>query len=104
MRRFASLQELFADESRWGQGASFLAEDGTPIERHTIAEAVEIAERVCLIGGIHVVYSAQQRLHVLQKLHVTISGDPHLPSLSLWNDAPERTIADIQDVFRRANV
>lgn len=81
-----ALDELFSDESKWMKGVSFQG------------------ECFCLVIGARAVSHGAERREIamVRALHKT-AGLPERfadgPTLGRWNDAPERTFADIKKLI-----
>ena len=91
-----TLQELFARDGSWTQGA--LARDAAG-EKCYPADPEAVCW--CLVGGVLKVDYANQQ-HIFDLLSQATGGS--LVLLSRWNDAPGRTIEDVRALAAKANV
>lgn len=85
------LDALFRDESKWTQFEAYRNKRGEPCRR--IADAVSF----CLLGGVFTA-ALESYDSVCSELHRTALLGPSEDNklLSKWNDAPERTFADVK--------
>ncbi len=98
MQEYKTLQELFADPTRWTKGANarnFKGFSVSPIESE--------AKCFCLNGGFTKIYGYKHNGPLYLKLLIAIRemGHDHLAS---FNDSPITTIEDIQAVVKIANL
>ena len=78
------VQDILTDEGKWCQGSlSMRNEDGT--YRH------------CLVGALLELPNAQI---AVAKIHERIG----LMSISVWNDAPERTFAEVRALIEELDI
>lgn len=94
--KYTTLQELFAEESRWTQG-EFARDEigrwGNPSDPKAVS--------FCLLGGLELVYGLNTEAfkNAWRKLRAACGKEP-----SGINDSKGTTIADIQRVVREAGV
>lgn len=97
MQEFKTVQELLAVEERWAQGGHVFDSDGFAVPSINSPRA----SRFCLLGAVYKVYPTSSAcLVALAKLE-EVSGEA---KLGLWNDAPERTHAEVLELVTKANV
>lgn len=82
-----TLQELFADPARWTQRAYARKADGGPV-----GLCNPDATCFCLIGGLRRLGMAENELK------------NELGDVFRWNDAPGRTIQEVQDLVKKLNI
>ena len=101
--RFATVEELFRDPSRWAKGAYARGKSGhTILNLHGDEQAVQW----CLIGGIAEVYPHVDICPLVIKAlqaKVDLYG-VHPLTLIQWNDAPQTTHAMLMAVVRKAGL
>lgn len=79
--------DLLTDDSRWTQGENARDDGGFPI-----AAESEDAICWCLAGAIKRCYGDEDEvLRVLRIVHNRLNTQ-----IDIWNDAPERTFADVR--------
>ena len=103
---YATLQELFADHSRWTQGAEAKSECGdlvTPTSKHAV--------RWCLVGALWKCYpnpcdrfEAKKKLLDQLRDSQEIRDRANMCSLENWNDASYRTHDDVVALVKKAGV
>ena len=85
----------------WAQGHIARTDDGRPVPVHH-AEAT----RFCTIGAIRQVYEADhygyRAFDAATDLLCRGAGVSGFPELTVWNDHPDRTQADVLDLYTRA--
>lgn len=93
-----TLAELFSDPARWCQGASARDKSGKSVWIDS-----EYAVSWCLAGGIRKCYDIfsvshpyEERREFDRKIDDYLEADSWIE----WNDAPERTIEEIQEIAR----
>lgn len=91
--KFKTLQEFFADESRWTKGYYFRDENGSPC-------SLEEATCACLAGARRIVYGDNTKEEDTIKDLLYDS----LGIIGNWNDASERTIEDVRKLVRELNI
>ena len=85
------VKELLSDESKWTQGC--YARDAFGVSIPFDADA---AVCWCLAGAIHRVYGPEPiHLRILRR----VNG-----SLSEWNDAPDRTFAEVKALVEELDI
>ena len=99
MEHFKTVADLLADESRWCKEAVAM----TTVGQRTWS-GDEDACRWCLYGAVFKVYPERNFVGILEKLTQEIGCDIKLGSLGRWNDAPERTHAEVLELVRKAGV
>ena len=92
-----SLQILFFDPNRWGKGSD-----------------IKNFHKDCLLTGIGFVYGGNYShpIHYYCNMIVDELGlDPNLnnlmagyPGILQWNDDPERTVEDVQELVKKLNI
>lgn len=89
-----TLQELFADPTRWTQDRYAKTADG-----HLSSINSRWSVCFCLAGGIHRVYKDYtKRSDVFDQVFREVG------STAEWNDAPERTVEDVQKLCKALNI
>ncbi len=81
------LKDLFTDESTWIKWA--LARD---INGNDVGENSPRAVQWCLVGGLYKCYQGDK----IRSIHSKICSYIGDKLISVWNNAPERTFADIR--------
>lgn len=89
-----TLQELFSSEARWTQKKVARNKDGQGRFPNS-PEAVQW----CLVGGIDKCYDGEELILVHHKVKNYLGM-----SLTIWNDYPDRTFADIRRVIEDLNI
>lgn len=84
----------FLDQHEWCQGTYARDAEGNPRVAHS-REAV----RFCLIGALLRVYVGDSFFQV--RAQITEALQQHPPN---WNDAPERTKADVVNLLKELNL
>lgn len=92
------IRELLSDESKWTQGSEAKGVDG-----FEVSSRGPHAVRFCLIGAMERCYGLladDEYMHILERIMVDAgSGD-----IAHWNDAPERTFADVRALVERLDI
>ena len=90
--------EILCDESKWTRGV--LARDfrGVSVSATSIA-----ATCFCVVGAVHLAYEDQEAGALVEKLHVAAMQFGHR-SAGQWNDAPERTFAEVRDLLVKLDI
>lgn len=87
------IRDLLTDPSKWCQHSRAEGVNGD-CYHPLAAEAV----RWCLLGALERVYDYRYRDQVLEKLR------SELPNISIWNDAPERTFAEVRALIEKLDI
>jgi hypothetical protein len=101
-----TLQELFAKDGSWCQGAYARDTDGNNLTVSlTYRGPIEIPKKAiswCLLGGLSLCYGVRSDAYysARRKLEMVI-GTTRIPS---WNDRIGRTINDVRNAVKEANV
>lgn len=96
LRKFKSLQELFARAARWQKGWFAATRKGVRCYSDD-----PNAVCFCLFGGLERVYgTGVKNQQMVNRLKQTLPDT----SFVAWNDAPERTIQDIRALVKKAGV
>lgn len=93
-----TLQDIFEDPSRWSKGGSRDA-NGELVNHCSEAVSYCITTAICRIP--------EDSLTVIEKIGrvIGLNINPDIPTaLWDWNDAPERTIEDVQKLVKEAGV
>lgn len=80
------LDALFSDESKWTQG-----EFARDVKQEHVRSLAPAAVCWCILGGL----SRAEAGYVILELQATIGHN----MLAYWNDAPERTFADVKKLI-----
>lgn len=94
MKKFDTLQELFADPKRWTKGAYARNKYNTIVSFENPS-----ATCFCLAGGLLSVYEGIDYFRAINSLYKGCRL-----RLSKFNDDPSTTIEDIQELVKKANV
>lgn len=91
------IKELLTDESKWTKGAF-----ARTIDNAQICSASQLAVCFCLQGAMFRCYTILDefrvtRIKILKELR---SGD----SIASWNDAPERTFAEVKALVEKLDI
>lgn len=88
-----TLQEYFSSPEKWTQGSLYRNDKDEPVEEKD-------SQKACLLGAAYVCYGFSINNHVLDKILKEIPNG----LITAWNDAPERTFADICALVERLGV
>lgn len=97
-----TLQELFADPSRWAQnGYAYMTEGTSKIKVWPFDER---ADCFCLSGGFCRIYDNEkferaEAIRIRNLICIELKG-----CLVAWNDDPARTFADVQALVKKLNL
>ena len=95
-----TLQELFAKDNSWTQGAGARRADGSACQA-----GAPTATQWCLMGGLTYCYPlGAVPLWVWVRLNELATRGMHYSDLVAWNDAPGRTIDDVRTLVKTAGV
>ena len=98
MTHFSTLQELFADESRWIQKAYARSKHNRKTRIHS-----KRAVKWCLLGGVNKIYYRNNLEEIQRRIHIYIIQKGYYNILD-FNDNPHTTITDIQKLVADLNV
>ena len=100
-----TLQELFKNPENWTQGThSRYKSNNDRISCRDIPRAKRNRFCFCLLGGIEMCYKVHQRKEVEAKLTTHIQINTPFPNIPTFNDCPDTTIEDIQNLVKECNV
>ena len=103
--RNMTLQQLYSDETNWTKGT--FARIKTTQQRIPYID-IKSNKRssccYCLLGGINRCYPRENRQIIENVLTRWIQNNTKHPNIPMFNDDPETTIADIQNLFKECNV
>ncbi len=93
MKKYKTLQKLFADPKRWIKGDYAKSKSGRSVDPTS-----KSAVKFCLLGGLQAVHDGSS-YHAAHHKIMSVSDD-----FVNFNDAPETTIKDIQILVKKAKV
>ena len=89
------IRELLSDETKWTKGAFARTKDD--VEIHSVSS---YAVRWCLLGAMNKCYRDRAPL-VMKSVEATCGGSMNLVE---WNDAPERTFAEVKALVDKLDI
>jgi hypothetical protein len=94
-----SVAELLADPERWTKGKAARNENGKRVKLTS-----HKAQCWCVSGAIGRIYAnVWDKKRSLERL-AAAAGVPHRHFIAGWNDAPERTHAEVLEAVRKAGI
>jgi hypothetical protein len=96
------IKELLSDESKWIKGYFAADKDGNILDD----EYNERACKFCLLGALDKCYgtNANEYRRVRAKIESRIIPNETLGTIVRWNDAPERTFADVKQLVEELDI
>ncbi len=91
------IYELLDSPDKWTQGAFANDERGVSVGPND-----KLASRWCMAGALDKCYPREGREEAAKKLREF--ADEAGISIALWNDAPDRTYAEVLELCRRLDV
>lgn len=93
-----TLKELFSDKSKWTKGFYAYNQAGENVVPNY--NEPNGATCFCLLGGIALCYApTYKRTQLIVRIQELIQND----NIAAWQDAPERTFQDIQNLLEELN-
>ena len=98
--------ELLSDESKWTKDTYARDKDGEPVFPSTDSSAVCF----CAQGALCRVYGWLEieelpKFKALREAVISMGfGDPGINPITEWNDAPERTFAEVRDLLIKLDI
>lgn len=90
------VRELFTDESKWTQGHAARNEKGERVWYKSPEACCW-----CLVGAINKCYVPAIRPEIFEKISDYINSRA---GISVWNDAPERTFAEVKALVEKLDI
>lgn len=88
------IQDLLTDETRWCKGFSARDCDGNPC-----GSQESVAVRWCLQGAVRKTYGSYFQSAIGHDIAQHVGK-----SVSVWNDAPERTFSEVRELIEKLDI
>ena len=90
------MYELLDSPEKWTQETASRNKDGTPSSTDPVCW--------CLLGACDYCYPGIQSINIRYKITERLRSEPHYISIAIWNDDPERTFEEVQQLLKELDI